>query len=483
MESKMTQNMELLTPDFCVIGGGSGGLSFAYAASQMGATVVLVEGRQMGGDCLNFGCVPSKSLLAAAKIGHDIRGAKEFGWTARSPKINFKKVKAHIKSVINAIAPNDSVDRFEKLGVRVVQEMGHFVDAKTVETPSTRIRAKRFIIAVGSMPFIPPIHGLSDIQYETNETIFDLPQLPIHLCIIGGGPIGIEMAQAFNRLGSLVTVLESGSILPKNDFDMTSDLKKILIHEGITIVEGAQILSVQKDDFGAVLMYRDLSGQDHHVIASNILVAAGRRAAIDTLNVTAAGIDATSRGIVVDKCLRTTNKRVYAIGDCIGGYQFTHMAGYHAGLVIRNSIFGLRSKVQQAAVPFVTYTDPELAHVGLSKRQLDDDGRPYRTLTMPFHDNDRAVAARKTAGKINVFVSPKGVILGATILGANAGELIYPWVVAIQNTLSISAIASSIAPYPTFTEISKRAAGTYYIDRIFGSRMKKIVRFLMKIRR
>lgn len=473
------QCKSVLTPDFCVIGAGSGGLSFAAGASQMGASVVLVERAKMGGDCLNYGCVPSKSLIAAAQMGKDIKTSSRFGWHIDARKVDFKKVYDHVQSVIAAIAPHDSVERFEGLGVNVIHETGRFKDDKTLETESHLIQAKRFVVATGSHPFVPPIEGLSSIPYYTNETIFDLQELPKYLAVIGGGPLGIELAQAFHRLGSHVTVLQGHKILPKDDPEITVRLKSMLIEEGIEIEENVKILSVHGEDKKITISFENERGKTQKILPTHVLVATGRRPAIENLNLDAAHIQFSAKDISVDSHLRTSNSRVYAIGDCVGGYQFTHVANYHAGLVIRNSIFKLNAKVQTMAIPWVTYTDPELAHVGFLESQLQEQNIPYQVLKLDFDDNDRAQAERRTEGVIKVLVSPKGRILGATILGISGGELIYPWVIAIQNKLKISALANAIAPYPTLSDINKRIAGQFYADKLFSLRMKKIVSWLM----
>lgn len=477
------QSKTLLTPDFCVIGAGSGGLSFAAVAVQMGASVALVERSKMGGDCLNYGCVPSKSLIAAAKIGHEIKESPKFGWRVDSAKVDFKKVYDHVHGVIAAISPNDSVKRFEGLGVDVILEEGQFKDERTLETKTHLIQAKRFVIATGSYPFVPTIEGLSQVPYYTNETIFGLQELPKHFLVIGGGPIGIELAQAFHRLGSQVTVLEAFKALPKDEPEMTSKLKEILIEEGIRIQENVKIMSLQEKGPKIKCSYQDTEGNPHQILASHLLVATGRRPSIENLNLKEAHIKSSPRGIEVDDHLRTSNPRVYAVGDCACGYQFTHVASYHAGLVIRNSIFKLNAKVQTIAIPWVTYTDPELAHVGFIESQLQEQKIPYRALKLDFAENDRAQTEHQTKGMIKVLVSPKGGILGATILGVSGGELIYPWVIAIQNKLKISALANTIAPYPTLSDINKRVAGQFYVDKLFSPRMKKIVRWLMWLTR
>lgn len=477
------QNKKILQSDFCVIGAGSGGLFFAAGAAQTGASVILTEHKKMGGDCLNTGCVPSKALLAAAKIGHEIKLSEHFGWSCNKRKVDFKKVHTHVQSVINSIAPHDSVERFEELGVQVILEEGKFIDTNTLETEHHLIKAKRFIIATGSIPFIPPIEGLSSVPYLTNESIFDLKELPEHLTIIGGGPIGIETAQAFARFGSKVTVLDTFSILPKDDPEMTSKLKTLLTQEGIIFREHVKISHIEAVNDTIKISCTDATGKGFSATSSRLFVATGRRPNIQNLNLEAAKIKHTSKGINVDKHLRTSNRRVYAVGDCAGSYQFTHVAAYHAGLAIRNSIFKLRKKLETRAVPWVTYTDPELAHVGASEDRLKADKIPHKVLRMSFTENDRAQAEKRTEGYIKVLVSPKGHILGATILGLHGGELIYPWVIAIQNKLKISAIANSIAPYPTLNDLNKRIAGSYYAEKIFSPFMKKIVKFLMSLTR
>jgi pyruvate/2-oxoglutarate dehydrogenase complex dihydrolipoamide dehydrogenase (E3) component len=478
----MDSKKKSLSADFCIIGGGSGGLSFAAGAVQMGASVILLEERKMGGDCLNYGCVPSKALIAAARFGQEIKQAIKFGWAITDAQVDYAEVHKHIHKVISNIEPNDSVKRFEALGVKVILESGKFLDRCTLETESYLIKAKRFIIATGSIPFTPPIEGLAAVPYYTNESIFDLKELPKRLVVIGGGPIGIELAQAFHNLGSTVTVLEAFTALPKDDPVLTSKLKQILNNSGIDIKEHVKISSVKQIDNQLHISYVDANNQSTDVLATHILVATGRRPNIAKLNLDAAGIKYLPQGIVVSNILRTSNTKVYAIGDCTGGYQFTHVAGYHAGLAIRNSIFKLGTKVQTKATPWVTYSDPELAHVGLLEAQLIQQKIAHKVLSLTFAENDRAQTENNTEGLIKILVTPKGYILGASILGPQAGELIFPWVIAIQNKLKISAIANSIAPYPTLCDINKRIAGSFYTDKIFSPMIRRIVTLLMKLR-
>ena len=382
---------DLVKADLCVIGAGSGGLSVAAGASQMGASTVLIEKGKMGGDCLNYGCVPSKALLAAGHAAQAVRSSGRFGIDGGDPEIDAARVYEHVRGVIEAIAPMDSVERFEGLGVQVIQDAARFTGPAEVMAGGKRVAARRFVIATGSSPATPPIPGLDETPHFTNETIFDGGgALPEHLIIIGGGPIGIEMAQAHRHLGCAVTVLEMFAIMPKDDPELVAILRDHLKADGIDIREGIQIARVGNSDAGVRVHF----GDSTHVDGSHLLVAAGRRANVDGLDLESAGIKYSPRGIDVDARLRTSNKRAFAIGDVTGGYQFTHMAGYHAGIVIRNALFRLPAKVNYDAVPWVTYTDPELAHVGLTEadaRKRLNDG-DLRILRHPFAENDRAQA-------------------------------------------------------------------------------------------
>lgn len=470
---------ETLSVDICVIGAGSGGLTVAAGASQLGASTVLIERAKMGGDCLNYGCVPSKALLAAAHAAVAVRGAARFGVTAQPPHVDFAAVHRHVHGVIGAIAPNDSEERFTGLGVRVIRADARFVGPDKVEAGGHRIRARRFVVATGSQPFVPPIPGLDTVPFLTNETIFDLTERPAHLLVIGGGPIGCELAQAHRQLGSAVTVLEMASILPKDDPELVELLRTRLKADGIDMHEGAKVVRVERRGEGAaVVLERD--GVEQTVEGSHLLVAVGRRANLRGLGLEAAGIEHKPQGVKVDAGLRTTNRRVYAIGDAAGGFQFTHMANYQAGIVIRNALFRLPAKVNTSALPWVTYTAPELAHVGLAEKDARACHGQVRILRWSFAENDRAQAERATEGFVKIVTSRRGRILGATIVGARAGEMIQLWTLAIGQKLGIGAIANMIAPYPTLGEASKRAAGSYYAPALFSERTKRIVRFLAR---
>jgi pyruvate/2-oxoglutarate dehydrogenase complex dihydrolipoamide dehydrogenase (E3) component len=461
--------MERIETDVCVIGAGSGGLSVAAGAVQMGARVVLVEGAEMGGDCLNHGCVPSKALLAAAKAAHAMRAGAPFGIAPVEPEIDFGRVKDHVARVIETIAPVDSQERFEGLGVRVIRAWGRFTGPDRLEAGGVEIRARRFVVATGSRPVVPPIPGLDMVPFLTNETIFALRDKPSHLIVLGGGPIGMEMAQAHRRLGCAVTVIEGAKALGREDPELAAVVLGALRGEGVEIVEGVSVVSASAEGGVRVVLSdgRSLAG-------SHLLVAAGRRVALEGLALDAAGVAHDRRGVTVGPNLRsTTNRRVYAVGDAAGGAQFTHLAGYHAGVVIRQILFGLPAKASMAHIPRATYTDPELAQVGLTEDEARAaHGAALQVVRFPYHDNDRAQAEGKTAGLVKVMVV-RGRPVGAGIVGAQAGELIGLWALALASGLKMGKVAGMVAPYPTLGEVSKRAAGAYFSPKLFDNPLVK----------
>ena len=477
--SKSAKRPELrdgvLHTDVCVVGGGSGGLSLAAAAVQMGASVVLIENGKMGGDCLNTGCVPSKALIAAAHAADAARHGRRFGIEAHEPMIDFGKVHDHVHGVIGAIAPHDSVERFEGLGVEVIQASGRFTAPDMMEAGGQHIRARRFVVATGSRAAVPPIPGLKDVNYLTNESLFELTELPRHLIVIGGGPIGVEMAQAFRRLGSTVTLVENFGILAKDEREAVDVIRRRLNEEGVRLFENTGIGHVEHH-LDEVRVTLDSEAASPQIVAgSHILVAAGRLPNIEGLNLSAAEIEVVPKGIVTDARLRTTNRRVYAIGDVAGGPQFTHIAGYHASVAIKNILFSLPAKVSYSALPWVTYTDPELAHVGLTEADAQAQKLSFKILSWPLAMNDRAQADRATDGLVKVVLGKRGRILGATIVGPRAGELIGTWGLAISSGITIGALATSIAPYPTLSEVTKRVAGSNFTATLFGSRTRTLV--------
>ncbi len=464
--------------DICVIGAGAGGLSVAVGAAGMGASVVLVERARMGGDCLNFGCVPSKALIAAAHAAHEARRAGRFGLEgAPVGEIGPGAVRDHVRGVIGAIQPQDSVARMRALGIRVIEGEARFTDERTIAVDGERIRARRFVVATGSGPLVPPIPGLDEVPYFTNETLFDNAEPVGHLIVVGGGPIGLEMAQAHRRLGARVTVVEMLSILPRDDSEAVELLRDLLDGEGVAVEEGWRVMAVSGRAEGIdVELSRD--GERRTVAGTHLLIAAGRRPYLDALDLGRAGIESNPGGICVDWRLRTTNKRVYAVGDAAGGPQFTHVAGYHAGIVLKNILFRLPARADHRLVPRVTFTDPELAHVGLGEAEARAGGREVRVLRWPFAENDRAQAERATDGMVKVVTDKRGRILGATLLGPRAGELLQPWILAMENGLKISKMATLMAPYPTLGEVNKRVAGSFYTPTLFSARTRRLVRLL-----
>lgn len=476
---------ETIQPDICVIGAGSGGLSVAAAAAAFGVPVALIEKGRMGGECLNTGCVPSKALIAAARHAAAFAQGTEFGIDAGRPRIDFRRVREHLREAIGAIAPNDSKERFTGLGVRVITGAARFRDADTIVVGDRfEIKARRFVVATGSSPAIPPIPGLAEAAYLTNETIFDLAECPRHLVVIGAGPMGLELAQAFRRLGAAVTVIEAAAPLTREDPECAAVVLDRLAHEGVAIRARSavhRVVHLTGNEHKSVQVAIGGRDGDEIIVGSHLLVATGRRPNIDQLGLDQAGIRYDPHGIVVDKRLRTTNHRVYAIGDVIGGPQFTHRAGYHAGLVIRHALFRLPVRAREDAVPRVTFTDPELAHVGLSEAAARGRKYRFRVLRWPYHENDRAVTERVTEGQIKVITTRRGRILGATIVGRGAGELIATWTLAIEQGLNIRAFAGTIVAYPTLTEAGKHAAITYFTGRLTSPTARRIIAWLRRL--
>jgi pyruvate/2-oxoglutarate dehydrogenase complex dihydrolipoamide dehydrogenase (E3) component len=436
--------MNRIKTDILIIGAGSGGLSVAAGASQMGADAVLLEGHKMGGDCLNFGCVPSKALIASGKAAYAQSHSSDFGVADVKPRVDYGAAKDHVTDVIESIAPVDSQERFEKLGVKVIREFGRFISPTEVQAGDTVITARRIVIATGSSPFVPPIPGLDSVAYETNETLFDLRDKPDHLLIVGGGPIGVEMAQAHIRLGSKVTIVEGLKALGKDDPELASVVLEALQGEGVEIAEDAMVAEI-RGKVGAI----EIETQDGRIFkGSHLLMAVGRKTNTASLNLDAAGVETTRAGIKVDGSMRSSNKRVYAIGDVAGGLQFTHIAGYQAGVIIRSILFGLPSKVKTSHIPWVTFTDPELSQVGLSETQARAEyGGRLEVVQHNYSHNDRAIAERKTKGFIKVMVVNARPV-GASIVGYQAGELINLWALVLANKMKMSQVAAMVAPYP-----------------------------------
>ena len=465
--------------DLAVIGAGAAGLSVTAVAAQLGARVVLIERDRMGGDCLNFGCVPSKALLAASHAAQAARGATRFGLRLPEPDIGWAAVHEHVQGVIAAIAPTDSEARFLALGATVLRGEARFVAPDALSVDGRRITARRIVIAAGSTAAVPPIPGLDNVPYLTNTTIFDTAARPDHLLILGGGPIGLEMADAFAGLGCRVSVVEAASIAGKEDPEIVAGLRDALIARGIALLEGAKVASVEP---GPTLVLAD----GRRIAGSHLLVAVGRTPSLHALDLPAGNVRTTRAGIATDRGLRSlTNRRVFAVGDIadpqgIGPRAFTHVGSYHAGIVIRRALFRLPARIDYAALPRVTYTSPELAQVGMTEAEARAAGHRVSILRWTLAENDRAIAERNTAGLVKLVVAGNRV-LGAGILAPNAGEMIGLWALAIARRIRLSVMASLVIPYPTRSEAGKRAAANYFAPRLFAPRTKWLVRLLARL--
>ncbi len=469
---------ERIRADICVIGAGSGGLTVAAAAASFGVRVVLVERGRMGGDCLNVGCVPSKALIAAARHAAVVREAARFGVDAGEPTIDYARVAAHVADTIAAIAPHDSVERFEGLGVTVLKETARFLDGSTIEAGGRRITARRFVIATGSAPAIPPIPGLEGPDILTNESVFDLSALPETLAVVGGGPIGAELGQAFRRLGTQVTILEQGRFLAREDRDLADVVRRRLAAEGVAIREGAAVEAARRDGGETALA---LSGGET-VKAARVLVAAGRTPVVADLDLAVAGVDLGTDGIRVDRRMRTTNPRIFAIGDVTGGPRFTHVSGHQASLVVRQILFRLPAAFDAARMPRATYTAPELGQVGLTAAEARArHGDRASVHDVPLAANDRARTEGETDGFLRLVADGRGRIVGAGAVAPHAGELVAMLSLALAGKVRMATLASFVAPYPTYAELAKAAAVDYYKTKLTGPTLGRIVRLIQRI--
>ena len=470
-----------LKADLVVIGAGSAGLSTAAGAAMLGLDVVLFEEGEMGGDCLNTGCVPSKALISAAKYAAAARESAGYGVTSGDPVTDWAKVKAHIRSAIDTIAPVDSQERFEGLGVNVIREHAHFSAPDTITSPSTRVKARRIVIATGSKAFVPPIPGIEEVPYLTNETIFDVDELPRHLIILGGGSIGMEMAQAFRRLGSEVTVIEMDRVLARSDEAHATIAARALTAEGVRILEKHKAASVSLDG-GTLIVEAEGEGGKQIVRGSHLLVAAGRKAITDGLALEAGNVEADAHGIKVGDNLRSvSNKRVWALGDVAGKGQFTHLAGWHGSVFVRRALFKQGSTSSSLPLPAVTYTSPEVAQVGMTEAEARAAyGDKVETSHFAFEENDRAIAEGKTEGECKL-VLRKGKLVGGSIVGEGAGDIIQLVGYAMSNGMKLTSLTNFMSPYPTRTEVVKRAASAHFTATVFGKPARTLVSLLQRL--
>lgn len=468
--------------DLCVIGAGSAGLSVASGAAQLGLSVVLFEAGEMGGDCLNYGCVPSKALIAAANQAQAMREADKFGIAAATPQIDWPRVKVHIKGVIAAIEPNDSQERFEGLGVTVIRERAGFADPDTIVSDSARVCARRIVIATGSRAVTPPIPGLDTIHVHTNETIFDIADLPRHLIVLGAGAIGVELGQAFRRLGAQVTLVEAATALANADREAAEVVLSQLKREGVELLEGWRAQSAAPAAEGVSLAVANADGATQELVGSHLLIAAGRAPNLEGLDLRKGNVAFDSRRVTTSPTLRSaTNNKVWALGDAAGG-GFTHTAGWHASAFVRNVLFKARTAADSVPMPAVTYSEPELAQLGLTEAQARaTHGDAVKIARWDFRDNDRAHAQRDTEGFCKLIIGRNGALLGATIVGAEAGELIAPIALAKTSKLGVRALTGPVLPYPTRSEIWKRAAGAYFTPTLFSGPTRTLVGILKRI--
>ena len=473
--------------DLGILGGGAAGLTAAAGSAQFGAKTILVEkSRKLGGDCLHFGCVPSKTLIRTAGVWSLARRAKEFGLPEMAlPPVSLAAVMARVRSVIDTIQAHDSPERFCKLGAAVRFGEPRFVDDHTVSVGGERLTARAWIVATGSGPALPPVEGIAGVPYWTNETVFSQEALPERLLVLGGGPIGVEMAQAFQRLGSKVTIVEfMEQIMGPEDPDIASILRSRLEAEGVRILTGTKALTAAVAGSSVLLRVAPAAGEgDPRTIEGDVLlVAAGRKPNVEGLELPAAGVAFSSRGVPADRRMRTNVPHIYSCGDVNGVFPFTHVAGYEAGIALSNAVLRLPRKADYTKVPWCTYTDPEVASIGRNEKRAKAAGVDYRTLEAPFREVDRALAEGESEGKIKVLVTPSGELLGCQIAGHHAGELIHEWVAAINGGVKLSTLAGAVHAYPTLAEISKKAAGSYYSEKLFSDRTKKVLRFLFDLK-
>jgi len=471
--------------DIGVIGGGAAGLTVTAGAAQAGAKTLLIEKeKKLGGDCLHYGCVPSKTLIRTAHVYHLMRNSREFGLpNVELPPVDFREVANRIQSVIDTIQQHDSEERFCKLGAKVEFGEPTFVDEHSIRLNGETISAKNWVLSTGSSPAIPPIEGLANTPHITNKEIFYLDHLPKSLIVLGAGPIAIEMAQAFSRLGSQVTVVQrSNQILSKEDKDMADTVMEVLQSEGVVFYLNSSVLGVRDLGHEREVTIRSGANKNTQLRGEKILVAMGREANVEGIGLEGLGIEASKKGIKVDKRLRTTQKHIYAAGDVTGQYQFTHAAGYEGGVVFTNAIFHLPRKVDYTFLPWCTYTDPELASIGMNEKAAEAAGEEYSVWTEEFKDNDRSLAEGERVGKIKMILDGKEKPLGVQILGPQAGELLSEWVAVLNGKMKLSTLASAVHPYPTLGEINKRVVGNFFSPKIFSERVKKGLKFFFNLK-
>jgi pyruvate/2-oxoglutarate dehydrogenase complex dihydrolipoamide dehydrogenase (E3) component len=467
--------------DIGILGGGAAGLTVASGAAQFGAKTLLIEKEKMlGGDCLHFGCVPSKTLIKTAHVYHLMKNAEKFGLPGVEPgPVDFKDVAKRIQSVIGIIQKHDSEERFCKLGTKVEFGGSSFIDERAVRLNGKTYSAKKWLIATGSSPAVPPVEGIDKTPFITNKEIFSLDSLPKSMVVLGAGPIAIEMAQSFSRLGTKVTVVQrSGQILSKEDSDMAGQVMDVLISEGVTFHLNSAVISTK--DLGAEkeVVIKNREGKIVNLRGEQILIALGRQPNLEGLGLEGISVEFDKKGLKVDNRMRTNHKHIFAAGDVTGAYQFTHAAGYEGSIVLSNSVLHLPRKADYTNLPWCTYTDPELASIGMNEKRAKAEGIEYSVWTEEFRGNDRSLAEGEEIGKIKMLLDSKEKPIGIQILGPMAGELVSEWVAVMNGGVKLSKLAGAVHPYPTLGEINKRVVGTFFSGKIFSDKIKKALKFL-----
>ncbi|MEJ2696488.1 MAG: FAD-dependent oxidoreductase [Candidatus Sulfobium sp.] len=471
--------------DIGILGGGAAGLTVAAGAARFGGRTLLIEKwKELGGDCLHFGCVPSKTLIRTARVYHLMKNAEKFGLPRVDPKpVDYREVAKRIQYVIGLIQKHDSKERFCGLGVKVEFGDGCFVDEHSVRVNGKTYSAKNWVISSGSSPSVPPIEGLDRTPYITNKEIFSLESLPKTMITIGAGPIAIEFAQAFSRLGTKVTLIERGDqILNKEDRDMADRIMKVLAGEGMSFYLDSTTLSTRDLGGQKEVVIRNGEGQVHSLKADAILVATGRKPNIDRFGLQEISVDCDRHGLKVDSRLRTNHKHIYGAGDVTGQYLFTHAAGYEGSIVLSNSVLRLPRKVDYTNFPWVTFTDPELASIGMNEKAAKKAGIEYSVWTEEFRSNDRSLAEAEEVGKIKLLLDGKEKPLGIQILGPHAGELIGEWIAMLDGRVRLSTLASAVHPYPTLAEINKKVVGNFFSGKVFSEKVKKALKFFFGLK-
>jgi len=471
--------------DIGILGGGAAGLTVASGASRFGAGTLLIEKEKaLGGDCLHYGCVPSKTLIRTAHVYHLMKNAKKFGLPDIEIKpVDYRDVARRIQSVIDIIQKHDSEERFCKLGVKVEFGNAAFVDDHAVRMNGNTYSAKKWVISTGSSPDVPPVEGIDTTPYITNKEIFSLDSLPKSMIVIGAGPVAIEMAQAFCRLGTKVTVIQrSGQILSKEDKDLADEVMRVLMTEGITFYLNTAIVRTGDSGNGREVIIKNREGREMSLKADRILVALGRKGNTEGMGLEEISLNFDKKGISVDERMRTNHAHIYAAGDVTGAFQFTHAAGYEGSIVLSNAILHLPRKVNYTYLPWCTYTHPELASIGMNEKRAKESGIEYTVWKEEFRANDRSLAEGEDTGRVKMLLDTKGKPLGVQIFGPHAGELVSEWVAALNGGVKLSTLAGAVHPYPTLAEINKRVVGNYFSGRIFSDKVKKTLKFLFNFK-